>query len=150
MPYLNNFPGVREAHEFYEVFGLPYRYVCRICNCKWDRKPAHGKCAGVPIYKEWKDVPSGLFSETALYRDHKRKLPEGAVPVAAKRTEMSSFTPLYRLEQADPDWKTKKKESKAKASENPKAVAAAPASASKSNFKPFAFLDEVIAQGKDE
>jgi hypothetical protein len=146
MPYLNNFPGAREAHEIYELFDntLGYRFACRVCGCKWQRKPNHGKCAGVPIYNNWKDVPKSLYSETALYRDHKRKLPEGTLPIAAKRTEMSSFTPLYSLEQADPDWKTAKKKTKRAG----KAEAPAPVSkeTKRPEFKPFAFLDEVRKQ----
>jgi hypothetical protein len=63
---------------------------------------------------EWKDVPKGLYIETALYREQKRKLPEGALPLEAKRTEMNTFTPLYALEQAEPNYKGQKAKTKAK------------------------------------
>ena len=111
MSYLNKFPGAREAHEFIKLHNddPDQNWMCRVCRCTWKRKPGHGRCAGVPIYDEWSDVPTGLVSKTAIYRDHKRKLPEDALPVAAKRTEMSSFTPLYFIQQGDPDYPGKRK-----------------------------------------
>jgi hypothetical protein len=145
--FLNKFPGAKEAHEIYPLFNdnSKKNFACRVCGCTWERKPSHGKCAGVKIYDEWSDVPKGLYSETALYRDHKRKLPDGTLPLAAKRFEMSSFTPLYSLEQADPDYKGKRAKSKAKVT--PKAegkkkeeIAETPASKKPS---PFAWLDEI-------
>jgi hypothetical protein len=147
MPYPSNFPFARESHEIYPLFNdnPKLNFRCRVCGSVWERKPQHGTCVGVKIYYEWEDVPKGLFSETALYRDHKRKLPEGTYPLAAKRSEMNTFIPLYALEQANPDYKGKKAKTKAKAT--PKAEKAE----EKINWKekperksgPFDWLQEV-------
>lgn len=111
MPFLNRFPGARPEHEIYKLFNdNPNKnFACRVCGCTWQRKPNHGKCTGVKVYEKWSDVPSGLFSATAIYRDHKRKLPDDVLPIAAVRHESSSFTPIYSLEQGDPNYKGKKK-----------------------------------------
>lgn len=117
MPFLNRFPGAKPEHEIYELFNdnPDKNFACRVCGCMWQRKPTHGKCPGVRVYEKWADVPVGLYSATAIYRDHKRKLPEDTLPVAAVRHESSSFTPLYSLEQGDPHYKGKKKPTKPKA-----------------------------------
>jgi hypothetical protein len=150
MPYPSNFPYARESHEIYQLFNddPKLNFACRNCGSKWQRKPQHGACVGVPIYNEWKDVPKGLYSETALYRDHKRKLPEGAFPLAAKRTEMNTFTPLYALEQADSDYKGKKAKTKAKRTpktEEEKAQEKKGEELKKNS--PFAWLDEIPKGG---
>lgn len=118
MPFLNRFPGAKPEHEIYELFNdnPDKNFACRVCGCTWQRKPNHGKCTGVHVYEKWADVPKSLYSATAIYRDHKRKLPEGVLPIAAVRHESSSFTPLYSLEQGDPNYKGKKKKTKAKTS----------------------------------
>lgn len=149
MPYLNKFPGAKESHEIYEVFGdtgkHQIRFACRVCGARWQRKPNHGKCAGVTIYDEWEKVPKGLYSETALYRDHKRKLPEGTLPLAAKRFEMASFTPLYSLEQANPDYKGKKAKTKSTMTKVEKKIAEEkqPETKEAKKFSPFGWIDEV-------
>lgn len=118
MPFLSeNFPGAKPEHEFYQLFNdnPDKNFACRVCGCTWKRKPYHGMCAGTRVYEKWADVPKGLYSETAMFRDQKRKLPVGVLPIAVVRHESSSFTPLYSLEQGDPNYKGKKKKSAAKA-----------------------------------
>lgn len=101
MPFPVNFPAVRPEHELYEVFGQDHRFECRACRQTWKRKPQTGKCVGVPVFDNWSEVPAGLFSKTMLKREHKRTLPDDAIPVAAVRTFKSTaaFTPLYMLRQ---------------------------------------------------
>lgn len=113
MPYLNRFPGAKDAHEFEAIYGDEDKTViCRVCLTKWKRQPNHGKCAGVPVYQNWEDVSPKLVSKTALYRDYKRKLGEGALPVAAVRHDGNSYTPLYLITQGNPNYERKRKSSK--------------------------------------
>lgn len=142
MPYLNKFPGAKAEHEFFPVHrgdGITWR--CRRCLCKWQRKPNHGKCAGVPVYDDWEHVPSKLVSATAMYRDHKRKLPDDALPVAAKRSEVSNFIPLYLIEQGDPDYPGKRKSTKASP------IPAQEPKKNQTSFDPFGFI-EAPKEGK--
>lgn len=113
MPYLNRFPGAKESHEIEQIFTDDDKnYQCRVCLCTWKRKPTHGKCAGVPVYESWEDVHPELTSATGMYRDHKRKLPDDALPMAAVRQESSSYIPLYLIRQGNPDYKGKRKTTK--------------------------------------
>lgn len=138
MPYLNSFPGALEAHDFFPVYrDDEITWRCRRCLCKWKRKPNYGKCAGVPVYDDWDAVPRKLVSATAMYRDHKRKLPDDALPVAAKRSEVANFTPLYLIEQGDPNYKGKRKSTK------PAPLPPQETKTVQKEFNPFGWLDEV-------
>lgn len=98
MTYLRDLPGSKEEHEFVEIHTDDEKTIaCRICMATWKRKPNRGRCAGVRIYDEWADVPKGLVSKTAMYRDHKRKLIGDPLPFAVKRTETNNFVPLYPI-----------------------------------------------------
>jgi hypothetical protein len=134
MPYLANFPGVKPEHEFEDIFTDDGKTtICRVCLNRWKRKPNHGKCAGVPIYEEWDEVPNGLVSKSAIYRDHKRKLPDNALPVACVRSHENSFTPLYLVEQGNPNYEGKRKSTKA---------APEIKSRTKQKFDPFGWLNK--------
>ena len=136
MPFLNRFPGAKPEHEIYQLFNNdPHKnFACRVCGLRWQRKPNHSKCPGVRVYEKWADVPEGLVSATAMYREHKRKLPDDVLPIAAVRHESSSFTPLYSLEMGNPNYKGKQKNTKAKQS-----AVAAPKSESDESPKPGPF-----------
>lgn len=102
MTYLRDFPLTKDKHEVFEIFGIPDKhYACRICMCTYKNKP-RGRCIGIRVYDDWKDVPPALVSQTTLKRTYKRTLPEGALPTAAVKTKENNYTALYPIAAGKP------------------------------------------------
>ena len=60
-------------------------HQCKNCGHVAKRRPGKaGKCAGVPVYTAWSDIPEGILTETSI-KNAGKKLASGQQPVAAKK-----------------------------------------------------------------
>jgi ribosomal protein L37AE/L43A len=102
--YPRDFPTATEHNYDMNEAG---HWQCSICGHTVKIK-RDGVCIGVPIFKDWDDIPDTMNTKTTLNKTHGLKITKDQKPVGAKKQynhrgkETGGFYPLYALADAKP------------------------------------------------